>query len=95
MSTTTNSKPVDRIRLGRVSAAIWRHLAEDGSPFYKFTIDTSYKDSAGNYQSTNSFGLRDALLVAKIANLVDTRIRKLQEVEQSTSRINENHEEEL
>ncbi|RCS42276.1 hypothetical protein DTL42_19235, partial [Bremerella cremea] len=70
-------------------------LAEDGSPFYKFTIDTSYKDSTGNYQSTSSFGLRDALLVAKIANLADTRIRKLQEVDQSTSRINENHEEEL
>ncbi len=90
MSTTTNSKPVDRIRLGRVSAAIWRHLAEDGSPFYKFTIDTSYKDSTGNYQSTSSFGIRDALLVAKIANLADTRIRKLLDSDAAAARAEEN-----
>jgi len=90
MSTTTNSKPVDRVRLGRVSAAIWRHLVDDGSPFYKFTIDTSYKDSAGNYQSTSSFGLRDALLIAKIANLADTRIRKLLDSEASAARAEEN-----
>ena len=33
----------------------------------------------------NSFGLNDALVVAKIANLVDTRIRKLYDADRQTA----------
>lgn len=77
MSDSTNNKPIDRIRLGRITASIWKHASNDGVAFYKFTIDSSYKDDQGNYQQSSSFSLSDALLVAKVADLADSRIRAL------------------
>ena len=85
-SSTTANAPVDRIRRGRIQAAIWKQTTEKGS-FYSFTLDRSYKDTDGNYQSTASFSVQDALLVSKVANLADTRIRQLldRDYEQSRS----------
>ncbi|TWT35223.1 hypothetical protein KOR34_01110 [Posidoniimonas corsicana] len=83
--------PVDRIRLGRISAAIWKQTAGDGKTFYNFTIERSYKDDTGNYQSAASFSLGDALVVAKLANLVDTRIRRLLDAEYAATRSEEEY----
>ncbi|TWT35192.1 hypothetical protein KOR34_00800 [Posidoniimonas corsicana] len=90
-NSTTKNAPVDRVRLGRISAAIWKQTAGDGKTFYNFTIERSYKDEAGNYQSAASFSLGDALVVAKLANLVDTRIRKLMDAEYAASRSDEEY----
>ena len=72
---SNGTPPVDHVRLGRISAAIWRQTNDKGT-FYNFTLERSYKDDAGNYHSTSSFSLQDALLVAKVADLADGRIRK-------------------
>ncbi|MEM8672041.1 MAG: hypothetical protein AAGG48_31280 [Planctomycetota bacterium] len=42
MTDSTNNKPIDRIRLGRITASIWKYTSNEGNPFYKFTIDSSY-----------------------------------------------------
>ena len=68
--------------MGRISAAIWKYSNDVGKNFYKFTVDASCRDDAGNYQSSSSDSLTDALLVAKVADLADTRIRELLAVAQ-------------
>ena len=74
------TRPVDRIRRGRVQAAIWKQTSDKGT-FYNFTLQRSYKDNDGNYHSTSSFSLQDALLVAKVADMADGRIRKLMDAD--------------
>lgn len=83
--TNTNSNPpAARIRRGRIQAAIWKQPTDKGS-FYTFTIERSYKDENENYQSSSSFSLQDALLVAKVANLADTQIRNLMDADYAAS----------
>ena len=81
--TNAKTKPVDRVSLYPVSAAIWKNVTDEGKTFYSFTLERSYKKADGNYDSTGSFGLSEALLVAKIANIVDTRIRELIEADRT------------
>ena len=81
-----NNPPVERIRKGRIQAAIWKRTV-DQNTFYSFTLERSYKDSDGNYQSTSSFSLQDALLVSKVADLADTKIRQLQDADYSAARV--------
>ena len=97
MSNQTNSTsnaPIDRIRLGRISAAIWKQTADDGRSFYNFSLERTYKDNDGNFQSSSSFALSDALVVAKVANQADTRIRRLLDVDYASTRANESLDEE-
>ena len=68
---TSNTKPVDEVRIGAVKAAIWRNETDNGSRF-NVTFSRSYRDSEGNWKSTSSFR-RDDLLV--VANLPIRRIR--------------------
>lgn len=94
MSNATNS-PIDRIRVGRITAAIWKNETDDGKHFYSFTVSRTYKDASGNYQSTDSFGLSDALVLAKVANLADSRIRKLLDADRAESNVAESYEEDV
>ena len=82
---TTNTKPVDHIRFGRISAAIWKNAGDQGKVFYSFTIERNYSDKDGNFQSTNSFSLQDALTVAKIADLAHTRIHELLQADKAAA----------
>lgn len=77
MSERTNNKPVDRIRLGGIHASIWRNTSRDQKTYYSFKIEKRYRDDADRWQSSDSYMLGDALLLHKLANLVDTRIRQL------------------
>ena len=88
------TRPVERIRRGRIQAAIWRQTSDKGT-FYNFTLERSYKDNAGQYQSTSSFSLQDALLVAKVADLVDGRIRQLMDADHATARTQAQYAEEI
>ena len=93
----TNSKPqpADKIRIGRITAAIWRNTNDEGKHFYSFTIDRSYEDKDGNWKSTDSFGLNDALLLAKLCNLADTRIRKLYDADRQEANSAETFEDDV
>ena len=75
---TSNTKPVDEVRIGAVKAAIWRNESDNGSRF-NVTFSRIYKDSEGNWKSTSSFGRDDLLVVAKVADRAHSSILSMQE----------------
>jgi len=93
----TNAKPqpIDRIRIGRVAAAIWKNMMDDGKSHYSFTLDRSYKDANDDWKSTDSFALSDALLLTKLCNLADTRIRKLYDADRQAANADDTFEDDV
>ena len=71
-----NQKPVEEIRIGRVKATIWRN-GTDEQPRHNVTFSRLYKDEAGGWKSTQSFGRNDLLVLAKVADLAHTRLFQL------------------
>src|SRR5512139_3596903 len=60
------TKPVHEVRLGFIKAAVWKNETEAGVR-YNVTFSRLYKDG-DNWQSTDSFGRDDLLLLAKVAD---------------------------
>lgn len=56
-------KPEAKFRVGAVSAAVWKrsHTTKDGRKFdaHQVSIDRTYQDSSGNFQTTNNYGPND------------------------------------
>ena len=77
MTTNNTNMPVDRIRIGRIEAAIWENPSENG-PSYSVTIKRRYCDKDNNWQATPSMGRDDLLLLAKVADLAHSRVLELQ-----------------
>ncbi len=71
---------VDEIRIGRVKATIWRNGTED-HPRHNVTFSRLYKDDAGEWKSTQSFGRSDLLVLAKVADQAHSRIFELPQEE--------------
>ncbi len=68
MKTQTNpapetNKPAHEIRHGGVKCTIWRNETEKG-PRYNTTFERSYKDAAGEWKTSDSFGRDDLLLLS-------------------------------
>lgn len=70
------NKPIDKVRVGLVTGAIWRNES-DGRSFYSATFSRSYKDEKNVWHDTDSFGADHILQLAKCADLTDTRIMAL------------------
>ena len=70
-----NQKPVEEVRIGRVKATVWRN-GTDEQPRYNVTFSRLYKEG-DEWKSTQSFGRNDLLVLAKVADLVHTRIFQL------------------
>jgi len=67
MSTTpSNNRPAHKIRVGRITGTILKNDTERG-PMYNVTFTRSYQDETKTWRDTQSFGLSDLLVVAKIA----------------------------
>ena len=78
MATNNNhDKPVDELRLGRITATIWRNRPTDDGIFYSVQLSRLYRQGTG-WMRTASFGRDDLLTVAKIADMANTRIHELQ-----------------
>ena len=82
---TSNTKPVDEVRIGAVKAAIWRNETDNGSRF-NVTFSRSYKDSEGEWKSTHSFRRDDLLVVAKVADQAHSRIFELRREEKAAEK---------
>lgn len=67
------NKPVHEIRFGRIKAAIWENETQNGMR-HSVTLQRIYKDDAGNWKSSDSFGRDDLPLVAKVLDLAHTWI---------------------
>ena len=68
-----SNKPVHEIRRGRIKAAIWENETANGTR-HNVTFIRLWKDDAGNWQDSPSFGRDDLLLLGKVADLVHTWI---------------------
>ena len=70
-----NPKPVTEVRIGRVKATVWKNGTED-QPRYNVTFSRLYKEG-DQWNSTQSFGRNDLLVLAKVADLAHTRLFQL------------------
>ena len=62
----TNARPIHEVRLGAITAAVWRNETEVGVR-YNATFSRLYKDG-DQWKSTESFGRDDLLTLAKVAD---------------------------
>lgn len=80
------NRPVHEARFGRLKAAVWRQEGDKG-PWYSVTLSRSYQDAKGQWQTTQSFGVRDLLEVAKLCNDCHSFIAR--EMSKNKARANE------
>jgi len=71
-----SKKPAATVKLHPVYGAIWRNQNAKGV-FYSVTFERSYKDDAGNWQTSSTFGANDLLLLAKVSDLAHSEVFKL------------------
>lgn len=64
-------RPVHEVRLGRVKAAVWANEGEHGVR-YSVTVCRVYKDDHQKWQTTESFGRDDLLVLAKVVDMAHT-----------------------
>ena len=74
--TASTDQPVAEVRIGSVKAAIWRNDTE-GGVYHGVTFSRLYRTDEGDWRSTSSFGGRDLLLLAKVADAAHTRVLEL------------------
>lgn len=78
-------RPVEVVRIRNVRANIWANRLEGGRVVYNVTFDRLWKEDdqtdaqgevtrKGEWRQSTSFGKDDLLLLAKVADLVHTRI---------------------
>lgn len=77
------SKPAARIQLFPVSAIIWRNPSPRGFA-YSVTFERSYKDQAGQWQTSSSFNAVELLLLAKAADQAESEIRRLRAADRTS-----------
>lgn len=80
---SNTNKPVARVSLYPVSASVWRNQNQKGT-FFSVSFERSYKDDAGKYQTSSTFNPSDLLVLSKVADLCDTKIRELRAAERQS-----------
>src|SRR5260370_20238644 len=68
-------RPAQTIRYGRLKASIWRQESDKG-PWYSVALARTYRDQAGKWQSSGSFGRDDLLVLAKLADQAHSWIHR-------------------
>lgn len=82
----TTNQPIDHVRIGAVQAAIWQNTDRNQVPRYNVTLERLYRDADEKWQSTDSFGRDDLLVLAKVVDQAHTRIHELQAADREASR---------
>jgi len=86
---SNNKKPAAKVTLYPISAAIWRNENAKGEAFYSVTFERSFKNDAGNWQSSGTFNPGDLLLLAKVADCAHSEIYKLRASDRQAQQIDE------
>ena len=68
----TKNGPVDKVRIGLITASIWENTNDKGT-FHNVTFERRYNDG-GQWKSSHSYSFNDLLDLAKAADLAHTRI---------------------
>lgn len=63
---STKTRPVHEIRMGRIKAAIWENSTDNGTR-HNVTVSRLYKDGE-QWKDSSSFGRDDLPLVAKVVD---------------------------
>jgi hypothetical protein len=69
-----SDKPVKKIRIGLITATVWRNENEGGKAFYTVNMQRQYKNSAGEWQAGDSYNHDDLLNLAKVAERAEAWI---------------------
>lgn len=67
---SANNLPEQKFRAGAITATVWKNdVIKDGdnASFNSITIERSYKDKDGNWQTTHSFRTNDLPRLALVA----------------------------
>lgn len=59
-----DNRPVHEIRHRNIRATIWKNQTAKG-PMYNVTVSRSYRDEAGEWHDSSSFGFSDLMNLAK------------------------------
>ncbi len=59
------SAPVKKMRLGYISANVWKNSGTNGD-WYSVTLERSYRDDDGEIKNTTALGPADLLNAAKL-----------------------------
>jgi hypothetical protein len=78
MATKQKQKPFSEIRIGNIKAALWQNETDSGTR-YNVTLQRIYRDAEGKWQSTESFGRDDLLVLARVAERAFDHIHELQQ----------------
>lgn len=76
-------KPEISFRANGVSVSVFRNKTEDGRAFLKFAVQRSYRDDAGEFQTSNSFGLADLPVLGALLELAFKHAYESSNVEDS------------
>jgi hypothetical protein len=83
-----NNKPVARVQLYPVTGSIWKNQTSKGT-FYSVTFERSYKDDAGKFQTSATYNAGDLLVLSKVADLCDTKLRELRAADRQSEQAEE------
>jgi len=61
------AQPIHEVRIGTIKAAIWRNETEAGTR-HNVTFSRIYRED-DRWHSSESFGINDLLVLAKVANI--------------------------
>jgi hypothetical protein len=81
-------KPTAKLQMFPLSSAIWANRTQKGT-YYSITFEKSYRDDSGKWQTTGSFAPQDLLLLSKLADLCDTKIRELRAADRQSEQPDE------
>jgi hypothetical protein len=86
---SNTKKPVSKVSMYPVNAAIWRNLNDKGEAWYNVTFERSFKNEAGEWQSSGTFNAGDLLLLAKVADRAHSEIFKLRASDRQAQQVEE------
>jgi hypothetical protein len=64
-----SNHPAHKIRVGYVSATIWKNPGDNGIGFYSIEIQRTYRASDGNLANTSSLGYSEIFLAKRALQL--------------------------
>ncbi|MEM6504052.1 MAG: hypothetical protein AAF711_01150 [Planctomycetota bacterium] len=78
--------PIQNLRDGPITAAIWRNEREEGLPYYAVTLSRSYRDEDGQWREARSFIGLDVLAAGKLLENAYERIRHFRDQDRRRQR---------
>lgn len=67
-----NNKPTKKYYFGTIVATVWTNTTKEGKEFLSVSFDRRYKDTNGDWQSSNNFSLEESAklipLVSRVIN---------------------------